>query len=122
MAPQDVADLKAFMDALPASATPSQPHEIGFPFNIRRALGLWKLLFLSQDWVITGDLSAEETRGRHLVEALAHCGECHTPRNALGGLQRARWLAGAALPDGKGKTPNITPARLDWSGRRSSNT
>lgn len=117
MAPQEVADLKAFIDGLPPSATPSQPHELGFPFNIRRALGLWKLMFLSQDWVITGDLTAEETRGRHLVEALAHCGECHTPRNALGGLQTAKWLAGAASPDGKGKTPNITPARLDWSGR-----
>lgn len=111
----DIADLKAFMDGLPPSSTPSQPHEVGFPFNIRRNLGGWKFLFLSDDWVMTGDLTEAETRGRYLVEALAHCGECHTPRNPLGGLERDRWMAGGAIPGGKGSFPNITPAKLDWS-------
>lgn len=111
---QDLADLKAFMDGLPADATPSQPHQLGFPFNIRRSLGGWKLLFLNQDWVVQGDLTAEETRGRYLAEALAHCGECHTPRNALGGMETSRWLAGAPNPGGQGTIPNITPAGLDW--------
>ena len=46
---------------------------------------------------------------------MAHCGECHTPRNALGGLDTANWLAGAANPDGKGRVPNITPGKLTWS-------
>ena len=46
---QDVADLKTFMDSLPASATPSQTHEVGFPFNIRRSLGGWKFLFENRD-------------------------------------------------------------------------
>ncbi len=112
---QDVADLKAFMDSLPASTAPSQAHEVGFPFNIRRSLGGWKFLFENTDWVITGDLTEAETRGRYLAEALAHCGECHTPRNALGGLKRGAWLAGAADPSGKGRIPNITPGKLDWS-------
>lgn len=115
LALQDVADLKAFMDNLPADATPSQPHEVGFPFNIRRTLGGWKFLFENTDWVITADLTEAETRGRYLAEALAHCGECHTPRNLLGGLKRGDWLAGAADPSGKGRIPNITPAALDWS-------
>ncbi len=112
---QDVADLKAFMDTLPADATPSLPHEIGFPFTIRRSLGGWKLLFLHEDWVIDGELTEQETRGRYLAEAMAHCGECHTPRNLLGGMRLSRWLAGAPNPDGKGTIPNITPAKLDWS-------
>ena len=43
----DIVDLKAFLDTLPAVAAPSQPHEVGFPFNIRRSLGLWKILFFS---------------------------------------------------------------------------
>ncbi|MDB5664948.1 cytochrome c [Cypionkella sp.] len=115
MVPQDVADLKAFMDGLPASAEPSKPHQVGFPFNIRRSLGVWKLMFENTDWVIAGDLTPEQTRGRYIAEAMAHCGECHTPRNALGGLQRAAWLSGAPSPDGKGRTPNITPAKLTWS-------
>ncbi len=115
MAAQDVADLKAFMDTLPPDATPDVPHEVGFPFNIRRSLGLWKLLFLNDTYVIEGNLSAQQTRGRYIAESLAHCGECHTPRNILGGLDRSKWLAGAKTADGKGTVPNITPAALTWS-------
>ena len=115
LTPQDVADLKAFMDGLPASDQTNTPHDVGFPFNIRRSLGGWKLLFDRQDYVVTNVSTPEETRGRYIAEAMAHCGECHTPRNILGGIKRAEWLAGAPNPDGKGKTPNITPAALTWS-------
>lgn len=115
MEPQDVVDLKAYMDTLPPSATPSLPHQVGFPFNIRRSLGGWKVLFASDSYVLQGDLSAPVQRGRYIAESMAHCGECHTPRNLLGGLKRASWLGGAATPDGKGKVPNITPGKLDWS-------
>lgn len=112
---QDVADLKAFMDTLPPDSTPSQPHDVGFPFNIRRSLFGWKLLFLNSDWVMDTNGNPQLERGRYLVEALGHCAECHTPRNLLGGLQTDRWMAGAPNPSGKGRIPNITPAALDWS-------
>ena len=112
---EDMQDLWAFMATLPADATPSRAHDVGFPFSIRRALGGWKLLFLSEDWVVTGDLDPELTRGRYLVEALGHCGECHTERNPLGGLIRTAWLQGAPNPTGRGRIPDITPARLTWS-------
>jgi mono/diheme cytochrome c family protein len=115
MALQDVTDLKSFMDTLPPSATPSLPHEISFPFTLRRGLGLWKLLFVKPDWVVAGDLPAPAARGRYIAEALAHCGECHTPRNAIGGLQRGLWLSSAPNPSGKGTIPNITPGKLDWT-------
>ncbi|MFQ1702226.1 c-type cytochrome [Loktanella agnita] len=114
-APQDVLDLISYLRTLPPDATPNRAHDVGFPFNIRRSLGGWKLLFGGDDWVLTGDLSAEQTRGRYLVEALGHCAECHTPRNALGGLDRRAWLAGAPNPSGEGRIPNITPGGLDWS-------
>ena len=112
---QDVADLYAYLKTLPADPTPSAAHELGFPFSLRQGIGVWKLLFLSEDWVIQGDLSPSATRGRYIAEALAHCGECHTPRNLIGGLKTGAWLSGAPIPGGKGKTPNITPAKLDWS-------
>lgn len=112
--PQDIVDLKGYMDSLPASEVASLPHDVGFPFSYRRALGGWKLLFGGSDWVVTDISGAELERGRYLVEALTHCGECHTPRNALGGLERSAWLTGAVLP-GEGKVPGITPATLDWS-------
>lgn len=113
--PKDVVDLHAFLMTLPSVTTPSLPHEVGFPFSIRRNLGGWKLLFLNDAWAVEGDLTAEETQGRYLVEALGHCGECHTPRNSLGGSDRSRWLAGGPIPAGEGSFPNITPAKLTWS-------
>ena len=115
MTGQDLVDLYAYLQSLPADATASRAHEVGFPFNIRRLLGGWKFLNMAPDFVITGDLTEAESRGRYIAEALAHCGECHTPRNAIGGLDTARWLAGAPTADGKGKVPNITPAALNWS-------
>jgi mono/diheme cytochrome c family protein len=105
----DLADLYTYFKTLPAVELPSQPHDVGFPFNIRRSLGGWKFLFARKRWALEGELSAQETRGRYLVEALGHCAECHTPRNMIGGLQRGRWLAGGPNPDGKGNIPNITP-------------
>jgi len=112
---QDIADLHAYLVTLPADATPDRPHDLAFPFMLRRGLGLWKALYLDDSWTLTGDLSEEEQRGRYLAEALGHCAECHTPRSALGALDRSRWMAGAPNPSGRGTIPNITPAKLDWS-------
>lgn len=112
---QDVVDLKAFLDTLPVSDSPSLPHELGFPFNIRRGLGLWKQINLSRDWYLTEVTSPEIERGRYLVEALGHCAECHTPRNAIGGLDQTRWMQGAPNPSGKGDIPAIDPGNLTWS-------
>ncbi|WP_299302876.1 cytochrome c [uncultured Litoreibacter sp.] len=114
MTPQDAVNLYAYMQTLPADATPSQPHDIGFPFNIRRTLGGWKMLFVSESWVLDTD-DPQLQRGRYLVEALGHCAECHTPRNALGGLQKDNWMQGAPDPSGKGRIPGVTPAILGWS-------
>ena len=117
MEPADVADLKAYLDTLPASARANEPHELAFPYTLRRGIGFWKRRYLVDDWVVTGELSEQELRGRYLSEALAHCGECHTPRDALGGLDFSRWLAGAPNPSGSGSIPDITPSGLSWSER-----
>ncbi|WP_371417775.1 MULTISPECIES: c-type cytochrome [unclassified Roseivivax] len=115
LGPQQVADLWAHLQTLPESDTPSRAHDVGFPFSIRASLGGWKMLYLTDEWVLQDPAMPEITRGRELVEALAHCGECHTPRTALGGLDLARWLEGAANPSGDGRIPAIDPASLDWS-------
>ncbi|WP_439138753.1 c-type cytochrome [Roseicyclus sp.] len=112
---QDLVDLWAFWQGLPASDTASQPHDLGFPFSVRRVVGVWNILNLQDDFAITGDLTEEQTRGRYLAEALAHCAECHTPRDALGGLDRGRWMAGAPNPSGSGTIPALTPDKLTWS-------
>ncbi|MFN6952947.1 MAG: c-type cytochrome [Albidovulum sp.] len=114
---QDIVDLRAFLATLPADPTPSGAHEVGFPFNLRLGLGVWKALYLDPSWVVTGALTPQEERGRYLAESLGHCGECHTPRDSLGGLDRTRWLAGGPVLSGKGSFPNITPGKLSWSER-----
>ncbi|WP_019953722.1 cytochrome c [Yoonia vestfoldensis] len=111
---QDVADLIAHLRTLPASDIPSLPHDLRFPYNIRAGLGVWKALYLRDDWVADAP-TPELERGRTLVEALGHCAECHTPRDALGGLDRSAWMQGAPNPSGDGRIPAITPAALDWS-------
>ncbi|MCX7299026.1 MAG: cytochrome c [Rhodobacterales bacterium] len=113
--PQDMVDLVAYLRTVPPDAKPSQPHSLSFPFSIRRAVGGWKLLFRSDDWVLQDAQTSQLERGRYLVEALGHCGECHTPRNFLGGPKRDMWLAGAPNPEGAGRIPNITPGGLNWS-------
>lgn len=111
---QDVSDLFAFMQSLPPISGKAAGHELGFPFNIRRGVGLWKRLYLDSAPVIAEDQLHGNTdlsnlnRGRYLVEGPGHCGECHTPRNAIGGLEKNLWLAGAPAAAGEGNVPNIT--------------
>ena len=115
MTDQDVADLWAFMQTLPPESRENESHDLGFPFNIRLTLGGWKLLFLNDDWVLAEARDPQLERGRYLVEALGHCAECHTPRNLLGGLDTAHWMAGAPNPSGHGTIPGIAPGKLDWA-------
>ena len=105
--PQDVADLWAFWQGLPADATPSRAHELAFPFTLRRGIGLWTALNLDPAYVMAPSDDPQIARGRYLVEGLGHCAECHTPRDATGGLDRARWLQGAPNPSGEGRIPPI---------------
>jgi mono/diheme cytochrome c family protein len=114
---EDVIDLKAFIDTLPPVSSTVAGHELGFPYNIRRGLGLWKRLYLSSDPVLAlADASEAVRRGQYLVEGPGHCGECHTSRNFMGGLRADLWLAGAPnLERPSRRIPNITPEGLSWS-------
>ncbi|MEQ8373330.1 MAG: cytochrome c [Roseibium aggregatum] len=115
MSGEDIGNLFAFMKTLPSVNGKTPPHELGFPFNIRRGLGLWKRLFLDPSPVIAAPSSGNEVdaalwdRGRYLVEGPGHCGECHTARNLAGGLDLAKWLGGAPAPTAEGRIPDITP-------------
>lgn len=119
MKPEDLRDLKAYLDTFEPRSNPVADHDVGFPFNVRRGIGLWKKRYMNTDPIIPDqDLSPKAIRGRYLVEALGHCGECHTPRDRLGGPDPGRWLAGGPNPDGEGSVPNITPhdnGLVSWS-------
>ena len=117
--PQDIADLWAYLQTLPAVPGRAAPHDLRFPYDIRRGIGLWKLAFLFTAPAVSIDTSDPAVaRGQYLAEGPGHCGECHTPRNFAGALDDSRWLAGAPAPEGKGKVPNITGGEGgigDWS-------
>lgn len=106
----DLKDLWAYLRTAPAVATPNKAHEVGFPFNVRAGTTAWKWLYFTPgEFRADPARPAEVNRGAYLVQALAHCGECHTPRNAMGGLDTSRPFAGtAAGPEGE-RVPNITP-------------
>jgi mono/diheme cytochrome c family protein len=110
MTDQDILDLKAYVFSLPPVVQANREHDVGFPFGWRFTVGFWKLLnFTPGAFVADPGRDAEWNRGAYLVEAVAHCGECHTPRGWLGGLEQSQAFAGTRDgPDGL-KVPNITP-------------
>ena len=110
---QDLRDLWAYLRSLSQSSRANQPHELKFPFGWRWLVWGWKLLFFKPGpFVADPAKNPALNRGAYLVNALGHCGECHTPRNFLGGPKRNRALAGSKLA----KAPNLTPTRLKNKG------
>jgi mono/diheme cytochrome c family protein len=114
---EDVRDLFAYIKTLSPVAGKVRDHDVRFPFNIRRGIGLWKLLFLDGNpFVSDPTKSAQWNRGAYLVNGPGHCAECHSPRNVAGAIIESQRFAGGPNPDGEGWIPNITQKGLsDWS-------
>jgi len=111
MTDADLGDLWAYLRSLPPANRANQAHELRFPFGWRFLVTFWKWLFFApQPFVADPQASTQVNRGAYLVRVLGHCGECHTPRNFLGGTKANRLLAGGKLAEGR--TPNLTPTRL----------
>jgi mono/diheme cytochrome c family protein len=117
MTEQDLADLKAYLDTVPPVPNQVRPHDLSFPFSFRPLLLGWKMLFFDDGPILPDPNQSESwNRGAYLVNGPGHCGECHTPRNILGGPKPNRRLAGTERgPDGKA-VPNITPQEGDGIG------
>jgi mono/diheme cytochrome c family protein len=114
---EDVRDLFAYLKTLPQAAGKVRDHDVPFPFNIRRNVGGWKFLFFDdKPFVADTSKSPEWNRGAYLVNGPGHCAECHSPRNALGGMVTAQRFAGGPNPEGEGWVPNITQKGMsEWS-------
>jgi mono/diheme cytochrome c family protein len=113
----DIRDLFAYLKTLAPVPGKVRDHDVPFPFNIRRNIGIWKWLFMdSRPFMPDTARPAQWNRGAYLVNSLGHCAECHSPRNFLGGIVAAQRFAGGPDPDGKGFVPNITQKGIsDWS-------
>lgn len=113
---EDNRALYAFlMTRTPVRAEPP-PNDLAFPFNIRPLLAGWKLLFFNEGrFEPNPQQTAEWNRGAYLVEGLAHCGTCHTPRNALGAEDQSRPYAGAVVDGWYAYPINAqSPAPVPW--------
>ena len=113
----DLEALYAFLMTRDAVVAQAPANELPFPINIRLVLAGWKLLFFHPE-AYTPDPSrdAQWNRGRYLVEGLAHCGACHTPRNLMGAEIRSEAFTGGeaegwtAFPLGR-----HSPAPIAWT-------
>ena len=106
----DLKDIRAYIFSLPPVAKRNQSHDIDPPFGWRPLIAGWKLLFFAPGpFAANPDRDETWNRGAYLVEALGHCGECHTPRNALGALKCDEAFSGTLDGPEGGRIPNITP-------------
>ena len=96
MTDEDALAIKAYLFSLAPVRTETPPNTLMFPFNQRWSLAVWSALF-NRDKRFEPDTArtAEWNRGAYLAEALAHCGECHTPRNPAFALDNREKFAGA---------------------------
>lgn len=109
---KDLKDLWAYLRSLPPNPRANQAHDLKFPFGVRALVAGWKWLYFKPGpFQPDPKQSTQVNLGGYIVQALGHCGECHTPRNPLGGTRAERALAGGMGPEGK-DIPNLTPANL----------
>lgn len=117
---EDLLALKAYLFSIPAVSQNNLPHDLLLPFGRQAVLMFWKnVVWSPQPFISNSEKTESWNRGAYLAKALAHCGECHTPRNLLGGLKSYMQFAGSKDgPEGE-LAPNITPHKKtgigDWT-------
>lgn len=117
MSKKDIFDIFEYIKTLPTIAAKAVEHNLSFPYNLRNSIGLWKIAAaLPDSFTPTNGESDLYNRGKYLVEHVAHCGECHTPRTSLfQTLDQTRRFEGNTLPNGE-SAPGITAKKLQRKG------
>jgi mono/diheme cytochrome c family protein len=107
----DIVAIRAYLGTLEPVRKETPPPELLFPFNFRGVMRIWNWLYLQPGIIMPDQSKATEwNRGRYLVEALGHCGACHTPKNWLGADKRDQALGG-------GRVDGMFAPRLDGAAR-----
>ena len=118
MTREDVLAVKAYLFTLKPVFAPRPPNGLDFPFNIRPSLFVWRELFFHPGtYQPNPKHSADWNRGAYIVEGPGHCGECHSPRNILGGTETQAGLSGGVVQ--QWLAPNISSDPLAGVGDRS---
>lgn len=110
--------LYAFLMTRQPVHAPDRANQLSFPLDQRFVIAGWKLLFFhGGTYKPDSSRSAEWNRGAYLVEGLAHCGACHTPRNALGAERVSALFAGGDVDNWHAYAINAqSPAPVPWDG------
>ena len=113
---EDDQALYAFLMTREPVRAPARGNELAFPLDHRVLVTGWKLLFLHPgSYRADSKKSAEWNRGAYLVEGLAHCGACHTPRNALGAERASASFAGGDVDNWQAYPINTqSPSPVPW--------
>ena len=117
---EDLIALKAYLFSIPAVNQKNIPHDLILPFGRQALLMIWKnVVWSPQTFISNPEQTKSWNRGAYIAQALAHCGECHTPRNLLGGLKTYLHFSGSKEgPEGE-LAPNVTPHKItgigDWT-------
>jgi mono/diheme cytochrome c family protein len=113
----DVMAIKAYLMSLAPVAAPDRPTQMAFPFTLRAGLLLWRLAFFDTKPIqYDPSWSPSVRNGAFLVDALAHCSECHTQRNIAMAIEPSRYLAGGHLLAQSWYAPNISSSKTDGVG------
>ncbi len=118
MAEEDLRALVAYLRTVPAINRPNQPKKITLPLFESILLPAWLAAFAPRVTPPPAAPTSGLARGEYLVQAVGHCGECHTPRSRTMAPDTARFLAGNPKGPNGDPVPNITPDRetgLTWS-------
>ncbi|MDD0837427.1 cytochrome c [Curvibacter sp. HBC61] len=112
--------LYAYLRSLPAVAQPNRDPALDWPYRTQAALAVWRALYFKPEpWEPEPAQTPLWNRGAYLVQGLGHCATCHTPRDALGGLDRSRPLTGQMLTAQRWYAPSLVdPAEaglMGWS-------
>jgi mono/diheme cytochrome c family protein len=113
---EDDQALYAYLMTRPAVHAPARANQLSFPLDQRFVVAGWKVLFLRHGtYQPDSAQSTEWNRGAYLVEGLAHCGACHTPRNALGAERASASFAGGDVDNWNAYAINArSPAPVPW--------
>jgi len=116
----DMLAIKAYLFTLKPIRQERRDHDVGPPFGWRFLMGAWKMMnFIDGEFKPDAKQSEQWNRGAYLVDAVAHCGECHTPRTEAGAMDLSMYMAGTNDGPENKSVPNITPDKetgiADWN-------
>ena len=116
----DADSLFDYLRSLPPVNKPNRAHRLRWPYSTQAALGVWRLLYFKPgNFTEDASRTPQWNRGAYLVQGLAHCGACHTARNALGGIRDVMDLSGGLIPMQNWYAPSLASASeagvADWT-------